>query len=84
MGAGFVDRTEAVGAFVPRLTAGRGFDLVYEKAGVRRWMGRVHGRAPVRPSSPCCRCSRADAYRVIPAGWARGKLSIDIEEAEGS
>ena len=33
LGAGFIDRTEAIGAFVTRLTGGRGFDLVYDTVG---------------------------------------------------
>jgi NADPH2:quinone reductase len=33
LGAGFIDRTEAVEAFVPRLTGGRGFDLVFDTVG---------------------------------------------------
>ena len=33
LGAGFIDRTEAVEAFVTRLTDGRGFDLVFDTVG---------------------------------------------------
>ena len=33
LGAGFIDRSEAVEAFVARLTADRGFDLVYDTVG---------------------------------------------------
>lgn len=33
LGAGFIDRSEAVEAFVTRLTGGRGFDLVYDTVG---------------------------------------------------
>ena len=33
LGASFIDRSEAVDAFVARLTGGRGFDLVYDTVG---------------------------------------------------
>ncbi len=145
LGAGFIDRTEAVEAFVARLTGGRGFDLVYDTVGgatldggfaaVRRF-GHVasalgwgtHALAPLsfraasysgvftllplltgegrahhgdilseaRRMAEAGRLSPsldprrfklddvADAYRLIAEGHARGKLSIDIEEGEGS
>jgi NADPH:quinone reductase-like Zn-dependent oxidoreductase len=145
LGAGFIDRTEAVEAFVTRLTGGRGFDLVYDTVGgatldgafaaVRRFghvasalgwgahalaplsfraasysgvftllplltgEGRAHHGEILSEATRMAEAGRlspsldprrftldevADAYRLIAEGHARGKLSIDIKEGEGS
>lgn len=145
LGAGFVDRTEAVEAFVTRLTSGRGFDLVYDTVGgaaldsgfvaVRRFghvasvlgwgthalaplsfraasysgvftllplltgEGRAHHGDILAEATRMAEAGRlspsldprrfkldevADAYHLIAEGQARGKLSIDIEEGQGS
>ncbi|GAA5264629.1 NADPH:quinone reductase [Acidiphilium sp. MT5] len=145
LGARFIDRTEAVEAFVARLTGGRGFDLVYDTVGgatldgafvaVRRFghvasalgwgahalaplsfraasysgvftllplltgEGRAHHGDILSEATRMAEAGRlspsldprrfkldevADAYGLLATGQARAKLSIDIEEGEGS
>lgn len=145
LGAAFIDRTEAVEAFVTRLTGGRGFDLVYDTVGgatldgafvaVRRFghvasalgwgahalaplsfraasysgvftllplltgEGRAHHGDILSEATRMAEAGRlspsldprrfkldevADAYGLLATGQAQAKLSIDIEEGEGS